>query len=175
MDTTSRSGFGTFQGDNREWKKGKAPRHGLTEAEGSGAFKVITKKKVNQEHVILMAPGPAASSPLRYAADTLAMIVGDDSGSRLYWALIDPGLADSADATLDESEGTGATLVSFSGEPEQTQDEIKGINTDARHAALQVALLIPLLAALIGVFTSFRMMRLPDPAPSSPGEAAALG
>ena len=40
------------------------------------------------------------------------------------------------------------------------------INDDARDLALQVALLIPLLASLIGLFSSFRMMRLPDPAPS---------
>jgi len=39
--------------------------------------------------------------------------------------------------------------------------------------ALQVALLITLLAALIGLFNAFRMMRLPDPAPSG-AEAGVL-
>jgi hypothetical protein len=38
-----------------------------------------------------------------------------------------------------------------------------------------VALLIPLLAALIGLFNSSRMMRLPDPVPSKPSEEAAFG
>jgi EmrB/QacA subfamily drug resistance transporter len=60
-------------------------------------------------------------------------------------------------------------------EPEEIQAEIVSINTDARPLALQVALLIPLLAALIGLFNSFRMMRLPDPAPSSAVEGVALG
>jgi EmrB/QacA subfamily drug resistance transporter len=60
-------------------------------------------------------------------------------------------------------------------EPEEIRDEIVSINTDARPLALQVALLIPLLAALIGLFNSFRMMRLPDPAPSSAVEGVALG
>ena len=58
-------------------------------------------------------------------------------------------------------------------EPEQIQDEIISINEDARSLALQVALLIPLIAALIGLFNSFRMMRLPDPLPSSSAEEAA--
>ena len=40
--------------------------------------------------------------------------------------------------------------------------------------ALQVALLIPLLAGLIGLFNSFRMMRLPDPTPSG-AEGMTLG
>ena len=57
---------------------------------------------------------------------------------------------------------------------EEIQDEIVRINTDARPLALQVALLIPLLAALIGLLNSFRMMRLPDPEPSVSDEAMAL-
>ena len=51
-------------------------------------------------------------------------------------------------------------------QPPQIQDEIIRINTEARPISLQVALLIPLLAGLIGLFNSFRMMRLPDPTPS---------
>jgi MFS transporter len=58
-------------------------------------------------------------------------------------------------------------------QPQEVQDEILSINTDARHLSLQVALLLTLVAALIGLFNAFRMMRLPDPAPSSP-EAAML-
>ena len=50
------------------------------------------KDKVSQEHVILVSAGPPAASPLRYAAAVLGMAIGDDSGSRLYWSLVDPGL-----------------------------------------------------------------------------------
>jgi len=38
-----------------------------------------------------------------------------------------------------------------------------------------VALLIPILAGLVGLFNSFRMVRLPDPAPSSAAEGMVLG
>jgi hypothetical protein len=58
------------------------------------------------------------------------------------------------------------------GKPPKVQDEIIRINTDARHDALQIALIVPLLAAAIGFLTAFRMMRLPDPAPSSAAEMA---
>jgi EmrB/QacA subfamily drug resistance transporter len=60
-------------------------------------------------------------------------------------------------------------------EPPAIQDEIVSINTDARHLALQVALLIPILAGALGLFNSFRMMRLPDPVASVPVEGVALG
>jgi len=55
------------------------------------------------------------------------------------------------------------------------KNEIIRINTDARHIALQVALLIPILAGGLGLLNSFRMMRLPDPAPSGIAEGAVLG
>jgi hypothetical protein len=55
------------------------------------------------------------------------------------------------------------------------QAEIIRINTDARHYALQIALIIPLLAGLLGFLNSFRMIRLPEPKPSAAAEAAALG
>jgi EmrB/QacA subfamily drug resistance transporter len=60
-------------------------------------------------------------------------------------------------------------------QPKDVQAEILRINTDARHLALQVALLIPVLAAVLGLFTSFRMMRQPDPVASSAVEGLALG
>jgi EmrB/QacA subfamily drug resistance transporter len=61
------------------------------------------------------------------------------------------------------------------GQPEVIQDEIIRINTEARPFALQVALMIPLLAALIGLLNSFRMTRLPDPEPSGSAEGMVLG
>jgi hypothetical protein len=49
--------------------------------------------------------------------------------------------------------------------------------TEARYASasLQVALIIPILAALLGLVNSMRMMRLPDPEPSSSTEGMMLG
>ncbi len=59
--------------------------------------------------------------------------------------------------------------------PEQTQQEIIRINTEARHKALQVALLIPLAAGALGLINSFRMIRLPEPKQSGSAEGAMLG
>jgi predicted Zn-dependent peptidase len=76
---------------------------------------------VTQEHVFLLSPAPAADAPLRYAADTLALALGDDSGSRLYWALVDPGLADSADTGFHDYEGAGSFCTSFSCDPSRVK------------------------------------------------------
>jgi EmrB/QacA subfamily drug resistance transporter len=50
----------------------------------------------------------------------------------------------------------------LAGQPQDIKDEVLRINTEARPIALQIALLVPLAAGLIGLFLSFRMLRLPD-------------
>jgi EmrB/QacA subfamily drug resistance transporter len=63
----------------------------------------------------------------------------------------------------------------LSGQPEQVKDEIVRINTETRPLALQVALGIPLLAAVVGLANSFRMTRLPEPSSSGGAEGMAFG
>ena len=82
-----------------------------------------------------------------------------------------------ADVLEDDAEVMSNTKVEelLADQPPEIREEIVEINTDVRPLALQVALLIPLLAALLGLVNSFRMMRLPDPAPSERAEGMALG
>jgi hypothetical protein len=59
--------------------------------------------------------------------------------------------------------------------PEGVQQEILRINADARDRSLQVALLVPILAGLVGLFNARRMAKLPDVAPSADIEGVVLG
>jgi MFS family permease len=63
----------------------------------------------------------------------------------------------------------------LAGQPPDVQKEILRINTDARPVALQIALLVPLVAGLLGLLNGFRMTRLADPKPSAAAEAARIG
>jgi len=63
----------------------------------------------------------------------------------------------------------------LAGQPAEVQEEIIRINTDTRPFALQVALLVPILAGLGGLLNSFRMVRLTDPVPSGSSEGITLG
>ncbi len=63
----------------------------------------------------------------------------------------------------------------LAGQPEAVQDEIIRINTEARPIALQAALLVPLLAGVLGLVNGFRMMRLPEIKPTADLEGVALG
>jgi hypothetical protein len=82
-----------------------------------------------------------------------------------------------ADALEHDAEVMSNTKLEqqLAGQPKETQDEIIRINTDARPRALQIALLVPILAALAGLLVSFGMLRLPDPVPSSSVEGMDWG
>ncbi|GAA1762531.1 MFS transporter [Agromyces humatus] len=60
-------------------------------------------------------------------------------------------------------------------ETPEVQDEVIRINTDSRFIALQVALLVPILAGVFGILNALRMRRLPDPKPSAAAEGTMLG
>ena len=79
-----------------------------------------------------------------------------------------------AQALEDDAEVLSNTQLEkqLAGQPADIQDEIIRINTDARPLALQVALLVPILAGLLGLLNGFRMMRRPDPTPSDSAEMA---
>jgi predicted Zn-dependent peptidase len=108
-----------------KWETGPIGRKNLVEANRHAGQRLIPREKLNQEYAMLWAPAPAADSPMRYAANILTSIVGDYTGSRLFWELVDPGLADSADFSFLEYEAAGAYILSFSCQPENTAGNLK--------------------------------------------------
>lgn len=77
----------------------------------------LADPKVNRHYLCMMAPAPSAQDPRRYAARILCDVLGDSDGSRLYWALIDPGLADEADLSFVPQDQTGAYCAFVSCDP----------------------------------------------------------
>jgi predicted Zn-dependent peptidase len=88
------------------------------------AFEVVTNPSAAQQYFLQLASGPAAGDPLteRFAAKLLATIVGDDSGSRMYWELVDSGLAEHASLSHHEYDGTGMYMVYASCDPSGAGD-----------------------------------------------------
>lgn len=103
------------------WPAGTAPRDGVGETRGACEFAVVPTAKWQQEYQMSMLAAPPTESRLRYAADLLATVLGDDPGGRLYWELIDPGLAEGADMGYQECEGAGIYYVNVVGEPATAQ------------------------------------------------------
>ena len=73
------------------------------------------------------AAAPAADSDLRIVAEVLAVAVGDDGGSRVYWDLVDTGEAESAELGYSDYEGTGTWMTYLSCTPERTSGCLRRI------------------------------------------------
>ncbi|HKY15357.1 MAG TPA: MFS transporter, partial [Microthrixaceae bacterium] len=74
-----------------------------------------------------------------------------------------------AQALEDDAELMSNTKLEgiLEGQPADVQDEILRINDEARPLALQLALIVPLVAGVLGLANGFRMLRLPDIEPAA--------
>ncbi len=95
------------------WPKIETARD-LSPATPNFGQQVICKEMATQEYVVQMSPGPATGDDDRYAERMLATIVGDDSGSRIYWELIETGLAESAAIWPYDYQGLGLVMTYMS-------------------------------------------------------------
>lgn len=75
--------------------------------------------RLNRHYLGMMVPGPAAQDPRRYAAKVLAEVLGSADGSRLHWALVEPGLAEEAELSHYPFDHAGAYAAFATCDPSQ--------------------------------------------------------
>ncbi len=90
-------------------------------------FLCVDKDTSTLEYVLQFANAPGSTDSDRYAAKVLATILGDDSGSRLYWALVDAGLAEQASLGHQDYQGAGLFMTYMACDPEQAQANLERI------------------------------------------------
>lgn len=73
--------------------------------------KIYRKKDLTQAHMLWLAPSCGVAQAERIPLSLLATILGDHHGSKLYWALVDNGLAEGAGADNDERADTGCFAI----------------------------------------------------------------
>jgi predicted Zn-dependent peptidase len=111
-----------------EWEGGEASRT-LDMAAGGRGSRSIQRKDDQQMTIIGVADAPPLESKDRYAASLLTAILGDHTGSRLYWELIDPGFADGVDLSYQEFNNAGAYFTFLSCDPEVAQANLDRLRT----------------------------------------------
>jgi len=89
-----------------KWEKQGAERK-LEDYEGSKKKERAEKSNLAREHICLISAAVSAQDRRRFAASLLAVIVGDDVGSRFFWALVDKALAEAAAMQFGAMDGTG--------------------------------------------------------------------
>lgn len=92
------------------WPSGNGAR-ARSEVSPAATVHVLHRPQDTQQHIVHMSVAPPADHPMRMAAELLALIVGDDSGSRMFWEIADPGYAETAELSFNEYEGAGVFMT----------------------------------------------------------------
>jgi predicted Zn-dependent peptidase len=108
------------------WEGEATVRHAAA-PRGTGGFQAILRAEDQQQTVIGVCDGPPLESDDRHAAQLLAAVLGDHTGSRLYWTLVDPGHADGAELSYQDYNQAGALFTFLSCAPEETQANLARI------------------------------------------------
>ncbi|HWE60427.1 MAG TPA: pitrilysin family protein [Chloroflexota bacterium] len=88
---------------------------------------VYTRPDLQQQLVDIAFPGVSYSDPDRYAAEVLGTILGDSTGSRLYWQVQEAGLAEGVGGDFMAMDGTGLLYVAASLQPAKTKKALVAI------------------------------------------------
>ena len=106
-----------------DWQSQGAQRN-LPRGDSQPRFEVVHRPSATQQYVLQLSDAPASEDADRYAGKLLATIVGDDSGSRMYWELVDPGLAETASLGHYEYLGLGMYYTWLACEPAAVDENL---------------------------------------------------
>jgi predicted Zn-dependent peptidase len=119
------------------WASGEAGREVGPFMPPAAVSKVIVKSQLQQQILLLAWPSLSFQDKDLYAAELAAMVLGDGTGSRLFWNIYQKGLAETAVASLSPFDNTGLMLAYISTTPdhapgvlELVRAELKGMQED---------------------------------------------
>jgi predicted Zn-dependent peptidase len=103
------------------WRNFPAGRQ-IALAQHKPSLKAIVDAKLARHNLGIISPAPTAQDDARYAAQIASTVIGDSTGSRLFYALIDPAIADEASMSYDAMDGEGAFITMISAGPERAAE-----------------------------------------------------
>ncbi|MFZ9692139.1 MAG: M16 family metallopeptidase, partial [Phycisphaerales bacterium] len=107
------------------WTPSGAKREHPALAPGSGDF-TLRRPELAAAYGVMQMPAVDLLDPRRYEASLVAQILGDSEGSRLFWSLVETGLAEQADASFDPRDGVGEMSVHWVCDPE-AHEEVEAV------------------------------------------------
>lgn len=113
------------------WGAGEAGRT-TTDVAPSPSFRAYVKEDMQQEMMAFALRSVAQSDDDRYTADVLSTILGDSSGSRLFWGVRETGLAESVGADFVALDGTGVIAIFATTEPGKAAQTLDAVRREVR-------------------------------------------
>ncbi|MBX3384016.1 MAG: insulinase family protein [Phycisphaeraceae bacterium] len=103
------------------WQQTAPSRDNSKPATPGGIF-TLHDEKVTRAYTLALFDAPAVEDDRRYAAAILAQILGAPDNSRLHWSLVEPGLADEAQAGYEPHDGMGEFLIFTASDPKRADE-----------------------------------------------------
>ena len=130
----------TARGHCGHWQDFSAQRE-MQPPQAHPVTRWLHRDNATQQYVIQVSGAPHAVDNTRYALRLLSVILGDDSGSRLFWELVDSGLAEYAASAAYEFQDAGILMTYLSCAPEDALanlDRLRSIQEQLqRHGVTQ--------------------------------------
>lgn len=116
------------------WERGDAPREAPPPPSPDGQ-KMLVDANLSREHIGLMSPAPAGQDEQRFAAQLAAAVLGDATGSRLFYALVDPAICDEATMSYSPLDRAGVLITFLTADPEQAAEALRIARDEFRRFA----------------------------------------
>lgn len=97
--------------------KAFSPKREKPSFEFKPQIKKYKRENLSISHYMIILPSAANQDSARYSTAVLASILGDDTSSKLYWELVETGLADSVFCWHDDKDEIGRLVVYACCEP----------------------------------------------------------
>ena len=114
-----------------DWPTGNAPRVAMRTSPAPST-RVLTNSRWNQEHLVLGVPSIKQGDPEYYTASVLANILGDDTGSRLFWSVNQTGLADQIGAGVLTFSDAGMLFIIAVTQPDKARETLQVIRNELK-------------------------------------------
>jgi len=96
-------------------------RRNLEYTRGTNRKERSEKPNLVREHICLVSPAISAQDQRRYGASLAAMVIGDDTGSRYFWQLVDNAVTETASMQFEAMDGVGAFYSYIRCSPENVE------------------------------------------------------
>jgi predicted Zn-dependent peptidase len=114
------------------WSRGEEGRTAEPYMPDSAVTNVVVRPQQKQQIMLLASPSLGEQDPDLYAAHLAAMVLGDGTGSRLFWNIYQKGLAETAAASLNALDNTGLLLTLVSTTPEHAPAVLELVRAELR-------------------------------------------
>ncbi len=120
-----------------DWEPQPCPDRIVVPGDTRDSLAHIVRPSAALEYAVRVSAGPDERSPDRFAAKLLAAVLGDSSGSRLYWSLVDSGDAEQASLHHHEFLDAGLFVTQLSCDADDVDDLLARILAMYDEAATQ--------------------------------------